>query len=133
MDMDEKLKIYAEYAVKHDITALIGITTLCLAFIRRMQDEYGPWLVDRLRGTKYEHKVRSVMDDNGKLNLNELWPNLRQLIAGGIEDLVKLRLEKFIDRKYYVQRLQLAFEEAKLNAPCQEVAYIIRIKEVFNQ
>ncbi|MFX1260641.1 MAG: GH3 auxin-responsive promoter family protein [Promethearchaeota archaeon] len=85
MDMDQKLKIYAEYAVKHDITALIGITTLCLAFVRRMQDEYGPWLVDRLKGTKYEERVRRVMDDDGILDLNELWPNLRQLIAGGID------------------------------------------------
>jgi hypothetical protein len=85
MDMDQKLKIYAEYAVKHDITALIGITTLCLAFVRRMQDEYGPWLVDRLKGTKHEEKVRRVMDDDGILDLNELWPNLRQLIAGGID------------------------------------------------
>jgi hypothetical protein len=85
IDMDEKLKIYAEYAVKHDITALIGITTLCLAFVRRMQDEYGPWLLDRLRGTKHEQKIRSVMDDNGRLDLNELWPNLKQLIAGGID------------------------------------------------
>lgn len=85
MDMDEKMKIYAEYAVKHDITALIGITTLCLAFVRRMQDEYGPWLLERFRGTKYESRIREASYDDGKLNLNVLWPNLRQLIAGGID------------------------------------------------
>jgi len=85
MDMDRKLKIYAEYAVRHDITALIGITTLCLAFVRRMQDEYGLWLMDRLKGTMHEEKVRNVMNGDGTLELNELWPNLKQLIAGGID------------------------------------------------
>ncbi|NHJ13838.1 MAG: hypothetical protein EAX95_09175 [Candidatus Thorarchaeota archaeon] len=85
MDMDEKMKVYAEYAVRHDITALIGITTLCLAFVRRMQDEYGPWLLERFRGTKHEQRVREAMVDGGKLDLNILWPNLRQLIAGGID------------------------------------------------
>ncbi|MHA1938769.1 MAG: GH3 family domain-containing protein [Candidatus Thorarchaeota archaeon] len=85
MDMDKKMRIYAEYAVKHDITALIGITTLCLAFVRRMQDEYGPWLLDVVKGTKHEQRVSNAMYDDGKVDLNELWPNLKQLIAGGID------------------------------------------------
>ena len=84
-DMEEKMRAYAEIMVKENVTGLQGITTLSLALVRRMQTEYGPWLLERMRGTKYEDKLRGAMYDDGKIDVAKLWPNLRFFLATGID------------------------------------------------
>ncbi|MHA1770715.1 MAG: GH3 family domain-containing protein [Candidatus Thorarchaeota archaeon] len=84
-DMDEKMRTYAELMVKEDVTGLQGITTLSLALVRRMQNDYGPWLLERFRGTSYEDKLKRVIDDEGHIDVAQLWPNLRLFLATGID------------------------------------------------
>lgn len=83
--MSEKLWAYAKYAVTENITSLGGITTLIFAFIRRMQNEYGPSLLDEFKGTKHEARIREALSDNGTLDLNILWPNLIMVGATGVD------------------------------------------------
>ncbi len=84
-DMGQKLWAYAKYAVKENITALAGITTLSIAFIRRMQNEYGPDLLKEFTGTKHESKIKEALNDDGTIDLNTLWPNLIMFNASGID------------------------------------------------
>ncbi len=83
-DMELKIRCYAKLLVEHNVTGLQGITPLWLALVRRMQNEYGPWLLDEYRGTKHEARLRDAMDDSGVLNVSELWPNLRFLLSTGV-------------------------------------------------
>ncbi|MFO7835121.1 MAG: GH3 auxin-responsive promoter family protein [Candidatus Thorarchaeota archaeon] len=84
-DMDKKMHAYAELMATCDVTGLQGITTLSLALIRRMQNHYGPWLLDKLAGTKHESRIRNALQDDGTLDIGELWPNLRLFLASGID------------------------------------------------
>ena len=84
-EMCEKLWAYAKYAVTENITSLGGITTLVFAFIRRMQQEYGPSLLDEFRGTKHETRIREALSDDGTLDLNVLWPHLIMVGATGVD------------------------------------------------
>ncbi|MGY5879069.1 MAG: GH3 auxin-responsive promoter family protein [Candidatus Thorarchaeota archaeon] len=84
-DIGEKLWAYAKYAVKEDITGLAGITTLSIAFIRRMQNEYGPDLLKEFSGTKHEAKIKEALNDDGSVDLDTLWPNLIFFSASGID------------------------------------------------
>ncbi|MHA2200120.1 MAG: GH3 family domain-containing protein [Candidatus Thorarchaeota archaeon] len=84
-DIGEKLWAYAKYAVKEDVTGLSGITTLSIAFIRRMQSEYGPSLLEEFKGTKNEGRLREALGDDGLLDLNTLWPKMKFFSASGID------------------------------------------------
>ncbi|MGY5879066.1 MAG: GH3 auxin-responsive promoter family protein [Candidatus Thorarchaeota archaeon] len=84
-DMEEKMKAYALCTATNDVTALQGLATLNLAFVRRMEEQYGPWLMEQLKGTKHEKKLRNAIDSDGKLDVAELWPNLRLFVSGGID------------------------------------------------
>ncbi|MBD3406871.1 MAG: hypothetical protein GF411_12210 [Candidatus Lokiarchaeota archaeon] len=84
-DMDDKMRAYAKIAATEKITALQGITTLSLALMRRMQELYGPWLLEELKGTKHESKIRRAMYSDGKLDVAELWPDLKLFYAMGID------------------------------------------------
>ena len=84
-DMEEKMKAYALCTATHDVTALQGIATLSLAFVRRMEEQYGPWLMEQLQGTKHEQKLRRAMDSDGRVDVGELWPNLKLFVSGGID------------------------------------------------
>ncbi|TFH05394.1 MAG: hypothetical protein E4H14_12840, partial [Candidatus Thorarchaeota archaeon] len=84
-NISEKLWAYAKYAVKENITGLSGITTLSIAFIRRMQNEYGPSLLEEFRGTKYEVRIKEAISDDGSLDLDVLWPNMIFFSASGID------------------------------------------------
>ena len=84
-EMGEKLWAYAKYAVTENITSLGGITTLIFAFIRRMQNEYGPSLLEEFKGTKHEARIREALNDEGTLDLNVLWPNLIMVGATGVD------------------------------------------------
>jgi len=64
-DIEEKLWEYAKVAVQENITGLVGITTLSLAFIRKMQNDYGTSLLKEFRGTKHEEKIRKSLNDDG--------------------------------------------------------------------
>ncbi|MGD2072890.1 MAG: GH3 auxin-responsive promoter family protein [Candidatus Thorarchaeota archaeon] len=84
-DMESKMQVYAKVAATENVTAIQGITTLSLALIRRMQNEYGSWLLDEFKGTKHEVRLRKAMQDDGKLDMAKLWPNLRLFFCGGID------------------------------------------------
>jgi hypothetical protein len=84
-DVSEKLWAYAKYAVRENITGLAGITTLAISFIRKMQNEYGPRLLDHFKGTKYERRLRESLQDDGTLDLVTLWPNVVLIGATGID------------------------------------------------
>ncbi len=84
-DMEEKMKAYALCTAKNDVTALQGIATLSLAFVRRMEEQYGPWLLEQLKGTMHEKKVRNSMDSDGRIDVSNLWPNLKLFVSGGID------------------------------------------------
>ncbi len=84
-DISEKLWAYAKYAVKENVTGLSGITTLSIAFIRRMQCEYGPSLLEEFKGTKYEARIRGALGDDGIIDLDSLWPNMKFFSASGID------------------------------------------------
>ena len=84
-EMSEKLWAYGKYAVTENITSLGGITTLIFAFIRRMQNEYGPSLLEEFKGTKHEARIREAINDDGTLDLNVLWPNLLMIGATGVD------------------------------------------------
>jgi acyl-CoA synthetase (AMP-forming)/AMP-acid ligase II len=85
MDVEEKMRAYATLSAQVDVTALQGIATLSLSFVRRMESEYGPWLLDQLKGTKYEDRVKQAMYDECKIDVAKLWPNLRLFVVGGID------------------------------------------------
>jgi len=85
INIGEKLWAYAKYAVKENITGLGGITTLSIAFIRRMQNEYGPSLLDEFKGSKHEARIQKALNDDGTLDLDILWPNLIMFSASGID------------------------------------------------
>jgi hypothetical protein len=84
-DMEEKMRAYAQVMATENITAIQGITTLSLALVRRMQNEYGPWLLDKLKGTEHEKRLREAMRDDGNIEVSELWPSLRLFFCGGID------------------------------------------------
>jgi hypothetical protein len=84
-DMEDKMLAYAKVAATENVTAIQGITTLSLALIRRMQNEYGPWLLDEFKGTKHETRIKEAMQDDGNLDVAQLWPNLRLFFCGGID------------------------------------------------
>lgn len=84
-DMEEKMKAYALCTAENDVTALQGIATLSLAFMRRMEEQYGPWLLEQLKGTKHEKKLSDSMDSEGRVDVANLWPNLRLFVSGGID------------------------------------------------
>lgn len=81
----EKLWAYAKYGVKENVTALAGITTLAISFIRKIQNEYGPSLLQEFRGTRHEPRIRESMNSDGTLDLQTLWPNLIMVGATGID------------------------------------------------
>jgi hypothetical protein len=85
LDMEEKMRAYAQVMATENVTAIQGITTLSLALVRRMQNDYGPWLLDQLKGTKHEKRLRLAMYDDRKIDVAELWPNLRLFFCGGID------------------------------------------------
>ncbi|MBS3794749.1 MAG: GH3 auxin-responsive promoter family protein [Candidatus Thorarchaeota archaeon] len=84
-DMDLKMRKYAELMATRDVTGIQGITTLSLALVRRMQNQYGPWLLDRFAGTQHESRIRDALRDHGTLDVGALWPNLRLVLASGID------------------------------------------------
>lgn len=84
-DIGQKLWAYAKYGVQENVTSLAGITTLAISFIRKMQNEYGPSLLEEFKGTKHEKRVRDALNDDGTLNLEILWPNLIMIGATGID------------------------------------------------
>lgn len=84
-DVNEKLWAYATYAVRENISGLAGITTLAISFIRKMQNEYGPSLLEHFKSTKYEKKIRNSLNDDGTIDLNTLWPSLVLIGATGID------------------------------------------------
>lgn len=98
-DITQKLWAYAKYAVRENVTGLAGITTLAISFIRKMQNEYGPALLDHFRGTSHERRIRESLKDNGTLDLVTLWPNLIMIGATGIDaDPYKSWLSKTLPR-----------------------------------
>jgi hypothetical protein len=84
-DVDEKMKRYATLLATTNVTGLLGISTLLLALVRRMQNQYGPWLLDCLRGTAHEARIRRLVNDEGTLDVQGLLPNLRLLTTSGID------------------------------------------------
>ncbi|MFW9980871.1 MAG: GH3 auxin-responsive promoter family protein [Candidatus Thorarchaeota archaeon] len=84
-DIGQKLWAYAKYAVQENVTSLAGITTLTISFIRKMQNEYGPSLLEEFEGTKHEKRIRESLNDDGTMNLETLWPNLILIGATGID------------------------------------------------
>jgi hypothetical protein len=84
-DVSEKLWAYAKYAVRENITGLAGITTLAISFIRKMQNEYGPRLLEHFRGSKYGPRIRKAVRDDGTIDLVTLWPNVVLIGATGID------------------------------------------------
>jgi len=84
-DIEEKMKAYALCTATSNVTALQGLATLSLSFVRRMEDQYGPWLLEQLKGTKHEIRLRKAMDSEGRIDVAELWPNLRLFVSGGID------------------------------------------------
>lgn len=84
-NMDEKLWAYALFSMETNVTGFAGITTLTIAFLRRMQSEYGPSLLESFRGTKHENRLREAMMDDGRLDLATLWPNVQMIGATGID------------------------------------------------
>lgn len=85
MDMELKMWEYAKLVATSDVTAFQGITTLSLALIRRLQDMYGPMLLDEFKGTKHEHRIRQALSDDGSLNVAALCPDVRLFLASGID------------------------------------------------
>lgn len=84
-DITEKLWAYAKYAVRENVTGLAGITTLAISFIRKMQNEFGPSLLNHFKGTKHERRIRESLRDDGTLDLQTLWPHLILIGATGID------------------------------------------------
>ncbi len=83
-DMEAKVRAYAEYLVRENVTGFQGITSLSMMLIRRVRNDLGPWLLKRFSGTKYEDRLRSVMDSEGRIDVGRLWPNVRFFLASGI-------------------------------------------------
>jgi hypothetical protein len=84
-DMEEKMWEYAKIMVKENVTGLQGVTTLSLALVRRIQNEYGPRLLEHYKGTKYERRLLEVMDENDRIDVGKLWPNMRFILASGLD------------------------------------------------
>lgn len=84
-DMEEKLWEYSKISVKSNITALQGITTLSLALVRRMQNLYGHELAREFAGTETGRKISQALSDDGHLDLNAIWPDLRLFVATGVD------------------------------------------------
>ena len=85
LDIDEKMKRYARLMATANVTGIQGITTLSLALVRKMQEQYGPWLLETLKGTPHEERICRLMYDDGKLDVQGLWPNLRLFSMMGID------------------------------------------------
>lgn len=83
-NMDEKMWIYAKYLVEHNVTAIMGISTLNMALLRRLSEQYGPDLLEEYKGTKYESKVKENLREDGTLDIAGLCPNIKLFVATGI-------------------------------------------------
>ncbi|MGD2072891.1 MAG: GH3 auxin-responsive promoter family protein, partial [Candidatus Thorarchaeota archaeon] len=83
-DMDDKLWEYAKLMIRDNVTGIQGITTLSLTIIRRMQDLYGIRLLNEFKGSKYESKIRESLNDDGRMDVSTLWPDLKLFLATGI-------------------------------------------------
>ncbi|UCE09945.1 MAG: GH3 auxin-responsive promoter family protein [Candidatus Thorarchaeota archaeon] len=84
-DNEAKMWEYAKLIATSKTTVIQGITTLSLALIRRLQNEYGPELVREYNGTKHEDRIRNAMNDDQTLNLRRLCPDLKMLGSSGID------------------------------------------------
>ena len=85
LDIDEKMRRYARLMATANVTGIQGITTLSLALVRKMQEQYGPWLLETLKGTPHEQRIGRLMYDDGRLDVQGLWPNLRLFSMMGID------------------------------------------------
>lgn len=83
-DMDEKMWEYAKFLVENNPTAIMGISTLNMALLRRLSEQYGPELLKEYEGTKYEHKIRDNLRADGTLDIAGLCPNIKLFVATGI-------------------------------------------------
>lgn len=84
-DNEVKMWEYAKLIASSKTTAIQGITTLGLALIRRLQEMYGPSLLDEFKGTKYEERISKALDDDGRIELETLCPHLMLLGSSGID------------------------------------------------
>jgi acyl-CoA synthetase (AMP-forming)/AMP-acid ligase II len=82
---ERKMWEYAKIIATSKTTVIQGITTLGLALIRRLQDMYGPMLLDEYRGTKHESRINGALNDDGKLDIHKLCPHLKMLGSSGID------------------------------------------------
>jgi len=71
-DNEAKMWIYAKLIASSKTTVVQGIATLGLALLRRIQNEYGPALLQEFRGTKHEDRIKSALNDDGTMNLGTL-------------------------------------------------------------
>jgi hypothetical protein len=85
LDIEAKMRAYAKVLVEANVTGLQGITTLTLSLVRRMQNEYGLWLLDEYKGTRHESRLRDALDSDGTLDIQALWPNLTLFTLMGID------------------------------------------------
>ncbi|MCK5150446.1 MAG: GH3 auxin-responsive promoter family protein [Candidatus Thorarchaeota archaeon] len=83
-DMDEKMWEYAKFLVENNPTAIMGISTLNMTLLRRVNEQYGPALLEEYMGTKYEAKVRDNLSDDGTLDVAGLCPNIKLFVATGM-------------------------------------------------
>jgi len=84
-DNEAKMWIYAKLIASSKTTVVQGIATLGLALLRRIQNEYGPALLQEFRGTKHEDRIKSALNDDGTMNLGTLCPDLRMFGSSGID------------------------------------------------
>ncbi|MHA1959853.1 MAG: GH3 family domain-containing protein [Candidatus Thorarchaeota archaeon] len=85
MDNDLKMWEYAKIIATSKTTVLQGITSLSLALVRKLQEEYGPELLREYKGTKHEERIRNAMLDDQRLSLGALCPDLKMLGSSGID------------------------------------------------
>jgi hypothetical protein len=83
-DWDQKMYLTARYAVAADIRMVGGVTSKSVGLLITTRNEYlSRLLADPELDEKTKAKLRKVSVD-GVIDLQELWPNIRAVITGGI-------------------------------------------------
>jgi acyl-CoA synthetase (AMP-forming)/AMP-acid ligase II len=84
-DVQEKMWTYAKLIASSRTTVIQGIASLGLSMIRKLENEYGPRLLDEFRGTRHEKRIRNALQDDGTIDVGTLCPDLQMFGSSGID------------------------------------------------
>ncbi|MGP7818081.1 GH3 family domain-containing protein [Niallia sp. 01092] len=76
-NFDDKLLQITKYAINNKINGIVGITSFSLHLLHFIKFHSKDWV-------KYNKEVSFCLDENGDINLNNLWPDFGFMLSTGV-------------------------------------------------